>query len=84
MQVDANSAYTLDDIDLFEKLDNYDLALIEQPLGCEDIIDHAALQKKLKTPICLDESIDSLDDARQAISLKAVIIIRKQLITSLM
>lgn len=75
LQVDANSAYTLDDIDLFEKLDNYDLALIEQPLGCEDIIDHAALQKKLKTPICLDESIDSLDDARQAIDIGALKII---------
>jgi o-succinylbenzoate synthase len=69
LQVDANSAYTLDDIDLFKKMDNYGLSLIEQPLGYEDIFDHSKLQREIKTAICLDESIHSLDDTRAAIEL---------------
>lgn len=69
LQVDANSAYTLDDIGLFKKMDRYDLSLIEQPLGYEDIFDHSKLQREIKTPICLDESIHSLDDTRAAIEL---------------
>jgi o-succinylbenzoate synthase len=69
LQVDANSAYTLDDIDLFRKMDNYGLSLIEQPLGYEDIFDHSKLQREIKTAICLDESIHSLDDTRAAIEL---------------
>ncbi|MHC1778252.1 MAG: o-succinylbenzoate synthase [Lentimicrobium sp.] len=69
LQVDANSAYTLDDIGLFKKMDEYDLSLIEQPLGYEDIFDHSKLQREIKTPICLDESIHSLDDTRAAIEL---------------
>ncbi|MEX2104323.1 MAG: o-succinylbenzoate synthase [Bacilli bacterium] len=69
LMADANSAYTLDDIDHLKKLDNYDLIMIEQPLEHDDIIDHAKLQKELKTPICLDESIHSLEDARKAIEL---------------
>lgn len=69
LQVDANSAYTLDDINLFKKMDKYDLLLIEQPLGYEDIFDHSKLQRELKTPVCLDESIHSLDDTRAAIEL---------------
>lgn len=69
LQVDANSAYTLDDISLFKKMDEYNLSLIEQPLGYEDIFDHSKLQKEIKTPICLDESIHSLDDTRAAIEL---------------
>lgn len=69
LQVDANSAYTLNDIDLFKKMDNFDLLLIEQPLGYEDIYDHSKLQRELKTPVCLDESIHSLDDTRAAIEL---------------
>jgi O-succinylbenzoate synthase len=68
-QVDANSAYTLNDIDLFKEMDNYNLLLIEQPLGYEDIYQHSKLQRQLKTPICLDESIHSLDDTRAAIEL---------------
>jgi len=75
LQVDANSAYTLDDIDLFRKLDEYNLILIEQPLGYEDIFDHSKLQRELKTPICLDESIHSLDDTRAAIELDSCRII---------
>jgi len=69
LQVDANSAYELKHIDLFKAMDNYNLLLIEQPLGYEDIYDHSKLQRELKTPICLDESIHSLDDTRAAIEL---------------
>ncbi len=71
LQVDANSAYTLDDLPTLKKLDDFDLILIEQPLAHDDIIDHARLQAALKTPICLDESIHSADDARKAIDLGA-------------
>jgi O-succinylbenzoate synthase len=75
LQVDANSAYTLDDIGLFKRMDEYKLILIEQPLGYEDIFDHSKLQRELKTPICLDESIHSLDDTRAAIELDSCRII---------
>lgn len=74
-QVDANSAYSLDDISLFKKMDEYNLSLIEQPLGYDDIYDHSKLQKEVKTSICLDESIHSLDDTRAAIELKSCRII---------
>jgi len=69
LQVDANSAYTLDDAAIFQEMDNYNLSLIEQPLGYEDIFDHSKLQRLIKTPICLDESIHSLDDTQAAIEL---------------
>lgn len=69
LMVDANSAYTLGDIDRLKKLDDFDLLMIEQPLAADDIIDHAKLQRLVKTPICLDESIVSYDDARHAIEL---------------
>lgn len=75
LQVDANSAYTLDDIHIFKAMDEYNLSLIEQPLGYEDIYDHSKLQREIKTPICLDESIHSLDDTRAAIELKSCRII---------
>jgi O-succinylbenzoate synthase len=71
LQVDANSAYTLDDLPTLQVLDAFDLILIEQPLAHDDIIDHARLQAALKTPICLDESIHSADDARKALDLGA-------------
>ena len=71
LQVDANSAYTLDDLPTLKALDDFDLLLIEQPLAHDDIIDHARLQAALKTPICLDESIHSADDARKALDLGA-------------
>ncbi len=71
LQVDANSAYTLDDLPTLRSLDAFDLLLIEQPLAHDDIIDHARLQAELKTPVCLDESIHSADDARKAIELGA-------------
>ncbi len=69
LQVDANSAYDLKHVKLFKEMDDYNLLLIEQPLGYEDIYDHSKLQRELKTPICLDESIHSLDDTRAAIKL---------------
>ncbi len=65
-QVDANSAYTLNDIKMLQLLDNYNLQLIEQPLGYDDIYDHSILQRVINTPICLDESINTLSDARAA------------------
>ncbi|WP_339196396.1 o-succinylbenzoate synthase [Solibacillus sp. FSL R5-0449] len=69
LMADANSAYTLDDIDRLKELDAFNLMMMEQPLAHDDIIDHATLQKQLKTPICLDESITSLEDTRKAIQL---------------
>ncbi len=69
LQVDANSAYTLADVAALRAMDDYRLLLIEQPLGYDDIFDHAKLQRELKTPICLDESIHSLADARAALEL---------------
>ncbi|MFN8208065.1 MAG: o-succinylbenzoate synthase [Bacteroidales bacterium] len=75
LQVDANSAYTLEDIHLFQRMDEYNLQLIEQPLGYDDIFDHAKLQRAIRTPLCLDESIHSLDDTRAAIELASCRII---------
>ncbi len=69
LTVDANAAYSLKDIELFKAFDEFNLAYIEQPLGENDIIDHSVLQKAIETPICLDESVESLEDARQAIEL---------------
>jgi O-succinylbenzoate synthase len=69
LQVDANSAYTLDDLPTLKALDDFGLLFIEQPLADDDIIDHARLQESLKTPICLDESIHSAADARKALDL---------------
>ncbi len=66
---DANSAYTLADISVLKELDQFDLMMIEQPLAHDDIIDHAVLQRELRTPICLDESIHSAEDARKALDL---------------
>ena len=71
LMVDANSAYRLADLPLFTALDDYGLTMIEQPLSWDDIVDHAALQRRIRTPICLDESIRSAEDARRALSLDA-------------
>jgi O-succinylbenzoate synthase len=71
LSVDANAAYTLADAPLFEALDELDLLMIEQPLGEEDLLDHAALQSRIRTPLCLDESIRSAHDAAAAIQLEA-------------
>jgi o-succinylbenzoate synthase len=69
LMADANCAYTLDDIDHLKSLDEFNLTMIEQPLDCEDIVDHAKLQANIQTPICLDESIHTVEDARKAIEL---------------
>jgi O-succinylbenzoate synthase len=79
LMVDANSAYTLADIDHLRKLDDYYLMMIEQPLAHDDIIDHAQLQSKLKTPICLDECIRTAHHAEQAIQMRACGIINIKL-----
>ncbi|NJD60763.1 MAG: o-succinylbenzoate synthase [Anaerolineales bacterium] len=71
LQVDANSAYTLESADALLPLDELDLLLIEQPLSEDDLWDHHWLQAKFKTPICLDESITSPRLARQALEMKA-------------
>jgi o-succinylbenzoate synthase len=75
LQVDANSAYSLDDVAMLKKLDKLKLLLIEQPLAEDDIFDHGKLQPQLKTPICLDESILSARHARWAYELGACKII---------
>ncbi len=76
---DANSAYSLCDIDLFRRMDEFNLMMFEQPLAHDDMLDHAKLQKEIKTPICLDESIHSPEDARKAIELKSCKIINVKL-----
>jgi O-succinylbenzoate synthase len=79
LMVDANSAYTLDDAALLRALDEYGLMMIEQPLAFDDREDHAALQRQIKTPVCLDESIRSAEDARKAIEMGACRIINVKL-----
>jgi o-succinylbenzoate synthase len=69
LMADANSAYSLKDTEHLKQLDQFHLLMIEQPLAHDDIIDHSILQKELSTPICLDESIHTYDDARKAIEL---------------
>lgn len=69
LQVDANSAYTLADADTLAELDRFDLLLIEQPLQEDDLVDHATLARRLRTPVCLDESIVSAKAARDALAL---------------
>ncbi len=76
---DANSTYSLDDIELLKRLDEFELMMFEQPLSHDDIFDHAMLQKELSTPVCLDESIHSPEDARKAIELRACEIINIKL-----
>jgi O-succinylbenzoate synthase len=80
LSVDANSAYCLEnDRSTMLKLEDFNLLMIEQPLAAGDLIDHAKLQRKLKTPICLDESITCLRDARQALEIDACRIINIKL-----
>ena len=63
LMADANNAYTLDDVEHLALLDALDLMMIEQPLAWDDLVRHAELQRRLETPVCLDESITSLDRA---------------------
>lgn len=76
---DANSAYTLADVPLFKALDEFNLMMFEQPLAHDDIFDHAELQRQIKTPVCLDESIHSIGDAEHAIKLGSCRIINVKL-----
>jgi O-succinylbenzoate synthase len=71
LMADANSAYTLADVDRLRQLDEFNLMMIEQPLSHDDIIDHATLQRHLTTPICLDECIRTVRHAEQAIEMRA-------------
>ena len=71
LMADANSAYTLADAGHLQRLDEFHLMMIEQPLSHDDIIDHAALQARLETPICLDECIRTAHHLKQAIGLRA-------------
>lgn len=75
LQVDANSAYTLDTADVLKQIDDLDLLLIEQPLFEDDIWDHRKLQAQFKTPICLDESVVTARHARYALEMEACKII---------
>jgi o-succinylbenzoate synthase len=78
LMADANSAYSLDDdahVAALKALDGLDLMMIEQPLADDDIVDHARLQQQLRTPICLDESIHTVEDARKALDLDSCRII---------
>ena len=75
LQVDANTAYTLGDVDHLAQLDAFDLLLIEQPLADDDLYEHARLAKALRTPVCLDESVVSAASARAAIGMGAAAIL---------
>jgi len=76
---DANSAYKLADVPLFQQLDHFNLMMLEQPLAHDDIFDHATLQRQIQTPVCLDESIQSAEDAAHAIALGSCKIINVKL-----
>jgi O-succinylbenzoate synthase len=75
LTADANSAYSLADSSLLARLDEFDLDYIEQPLAWNDIHDHAVLQQRIRTPLCLDESIRSPEDARKALQSDAARVI---------
>ena len=67
--IDCNAAFRLSDLDLFRAVDRFELAMIEQPLQHDDVLDHAELQAQIDTPVCLDESIVSVRRAEQAVEL---------------
>jgi O-succinylbenzoate synthase len=75
LTVDANAAYTLDDWKVFESLDGFGLSYVEQPLREDDLVGHARLQERIATPVCLDETITSLEVARGAVEIGACRII---------
>jgi O-succinylbenzoate synthase len=72
IMLDANSAYTLEDADHLAQLDEYNLLMVEQPLSHNDIYEHSKLAKRMKTPICLDESIKTVNDLRLALEVGAI------------
>jgi O-succinylbenzoate synthase len=69
LMADANSAYTFADASRLAALDEFGLMMLEQPLAHDDLVEHAELQRRLSTPICLDESVPSLAAARAALAL---------------
>lgn len=71
LMVDANAAYALEDADHLKRLDEFSLTMIEQPLEAGDLVDHAELAKRIRTPICLDESVGGYQDGRRAIQIGA-------------
>lgn len=75
LTVDANCCYTLADADLIRQMDDFALDYIEQPLAWDDIHDHATLQSRIRTPICLDECIRTVDHARKALQTDAARVI---------
>jgi len=75
LQVDANTAYTLADVRHLARLDPFELLLIEQPLPEDDVAGHAELAKAIRTPVCLDESIESAKDAADAIRMGACAVV---------
>ncbi|MCZ2155334.1 MAG: o-succinylbenzoate synthase [Bryobacterales bacterium] len=79
LTADANSAYTLRDLDHLRRLDEFDLQYVEQPLSHDDIIDHATLQRAINTPVCLDECIRAPRHAEQAIEMGAARVINIKL-----
>jgi O-succinylbenzoate synthase len=79
LMVDANCAYTLEDFPLLRQLDGFYLMMMEQPLGWDDLYSHIELQKRLQTPICLDECVHTEEQARAAVELGACKIINIKL-----
>ena len=71
LHIDCNAGYTLADLDTFKAIDDFNLVFIEQPLGWDDIVDHAELARHIQTPICLDESVTSPRVAEQAVRIGA-------------
>lgn len=71
IHIDCNSGYRISDAKLFQEIDQFNLAMIEQPLQHDDLVDHAELQKLIRTPVCLDESMTSVRRAEQAAALKS-------------
>ena len=71
LMADANAAYTIDDAAHLARLDEFNLLMLEQPLGADELLDLAALQRRLQTPLCLDESITDVKRARDMIALRS-------------
>jgi O-succinylbenzoate synthase len=71
LQVDANACYTLEDASHLAALDAFGLACIEQPLEYDDLLGHAELQRRMETPVCLDESLRSIRDVKVALQIGA-------------
>jgi len=75
LSIDANGSYSLNDMELLKKFDEFELMMIEQPLNYNDLVEHSALQRRIKTPICLDESINDINSVKNAVNMKSCKII---------